>query len=47
MKSDDQNERDWLLIVLTVIVGIAVIGFVAYAMFVYLNLSSIGSRLTK
>jgi hypothetical protein len=47
MKPDDQNDLDWPLIALTVIVGIAIVAFVTYALFVYLHLSSIGSRLIK
>jgi hypothetical protein len=47
MKTDDQNERDWPLIILSVILGVAIIAFVAYAIFVYLHLSSIGNRLIK
>jgi hypothetical protein len=47
MKNDDQNARDRPLIILTVIVGIVLVAFVAYALFVYLHLSSIGSRLVK
>jgi hypothetical protein len=47
MKPDDQNDLDWPLIVGTVIVGIALVAFFAYALFVYLDLSSVGSRLPK
>jgi hypothetical protein len=47
MKNDDQNEHDRPLNILTVIVGIAFVAFIAYALFVYLHLSSIGSRLVK
>ena len=47
MKPDDQNDLDWPLIALTVIVGIALVAFVAYTLFVYLHLSSIESRLIK
>jgi hypothetical protein len=47
MKTDDQNDPDWALIALTVIVGIAIVAFVAHALFVYLHLSSVGSRLIK
>jgi len=47
MKPDDQNDLDWPLIVLTVIVGIVLVAFVAYALFVHLHLSAIGSRLIK
>jgi hypothetical protein len=47
MKPDDQNDLDWALIAGTVIVGIALVAFFAYALFVYLDLSSVGSRLPK
>jgi hypothetical protein len=47
MKPDYGNDHDWTLIALTVIVGIVIVALVAYALFVYLHLSSIGSRLIK
>jgi|RhiMetStandDraft_4_1073278.scaffolds.fasta_scaffold2931487_1 hypothetical protein len=47
MKPEDQNDLDWPLIALSVIVGIVLVAFVAYALVVYLDLSSVGSRLPK
>jgi hypothetical protein len=34
MKHDENNERDWALIVVTIIIGVGLILFVAYALFV-------------
>ena len=34
MNQDENNERDWPLVVVTIIIGAALLVFVAYALFV-------------
>lgn len=47
MQDDDQNDPDWMLIVLSTILGIAIVGYVVYALFVYQDLASILGRLIR
>ena len=44
MEQDEQNGPDWLFITLTVILGIAIVAFVAYTVFIYLDLSRLVAK---
>ena len=38
MNHDENNERDWSLIVVTIIIGVGLLAFVAYALFVVIHM---------
>jgi hypothetical protein len=47
MQDDDQNDPDWMLITLSSVMGIAIVGYIVYALFIYQHFASILSRLIK
>ena len=47
MQDDDHKTSDRTLVILSVIVGILIVGYVVYALIVYQHLSSILSRFIK
>jgi hypothetical protein len=38
MNPDENNERDWPLMVATIIIGVGLVAFVAYALFVVIHM---------
>ena len=47
MQDDDQNDPDRMLIILSIVMGIAIVGYVVYALFIYQHFASILSRVTR
>lgn len=44
MQNDDQHPSDRMLIILSVIIGAAIVGYVVYALIIYQHLTSTLSR---
>jgi hypothetical protein len=47
MQDDDQHPSDRMLTILSVIIGVAIVGYVVYALIIYQHLSSIISRFIR